>query len=111
MPRRPAAVPRAPIGRREIRRRQVNVRLSLGRQLGELREELGVSQAAAAAGAGIGPGHVSRIERGLVAASLDTLVALAAALGADVSVRLFPTSGPRIRDRLQAPIVEALLHR
>ena len=43
--------------------------------------------------------------------SLDVLVAIAAHLGADLSVRLFPTAGERLRDRLQAPMVEAVVRR
>jgi transcriptional regulator with XRE-family HTH domain len=54
------------------------------------------------------PSHLSEIERGVAEASLAMLVAIGDALGADLSVRLFPTTGPRIRDRFQAPIVEAL---
>lgn len=47
----------------------------------------------------------------MAVASLDTLIALACALGADLSIRLFPTSAPRIRDHLQAPMVDALIRR
>jgi len=41
--------------------------------------------------------------------SLEVLTAIGAVLGCDLSVRYFPGSGPRIRDRFQAPIVEALI--
>src|SRR5256885_1281030 len=99
------------VGRREINRRQAKLRTAIGRQIGELREEAAVSGRALAAAAGIDPGHLSRIERGLAVASLDVLVSLAACLGADLGVRLFPTAGPRLRDRLQAPMIEALLRR
>ena len=37
------------------------------------------------------------------------LVAIASALGGDAHVRLYPGTGPRLRDPLQARIVEALL--
>ena len=37
------------------------------------------------------------------------LAAIGAVLGADLSVRLFPTTGPRIHDRFQAAMEEALL--
>ena len=36
-------------------------------------------------------------------------MAIAAALGCDLSLRLFPNTGPRIRDRLQVAMSEALL--
>ena len=42
-------------------------------------------------------------------ASIPTLVTVADVLGADLAVRLYPNSGPRIHDRLQAPMVEALV--
>lgn len=41
--------------------------------------------------------------------SLETYARVAAVLGADLSVRLYPNTGPAIRDRHQAPILEALL--
>jgi transcriptional regulator with XRE-family HTH domain len=89
----------------------VALRTGIGRQLAELREEFELSQLAVATAAGIDSGHLSRIERGTAAASVDTLVTLAATLGADLGVRLFHTTGPRLRDHLQAPIVEALVRR
>lgn len=53
--------------------------------------------------------YLARIEDGTATPSLETYARLAAALGADLSVRLYPNTGPTIRDRHQAPIVEALL--
>lgn len=103
------AQPRLPIGFRELERRKLRVRQHVGTQVKELREEAGISQQALAAAAGIAQGYLSKVERGLVQPSIDVLVAIAAALGADLGIRLFPGSGPRIRDRLQAPIVEALI--
>lgn len=50
-----------------------------------------------------------RIEHGSERPSLKTCAQLAAALGADLSVRLYPNTGPAIRDRHQAKILEALL--
>lgn len=74
-----------------------------------LREDAHVSQPRLAKEAGIDQGHLSRIERGLVEPSLDILESIAAVLGATVSIRLQATTGPRIRDHLQARMVEALL--
>jgi transcriptional regulator with XRE-family HTH domain len=103
------AIPQLPIGSRELARRQRRIREHVGTQVHELRVESGISQARLAAAAGIDRAHLSRIERGLVQPSIDVLVAVATALGADLGIRLFPGSGPRILDRLQAPIVEALI--
>ena len=99
------------VGSREIRHRQERVRSAIASQLVELRSERGVTQRDLATGSGIDRTHLSRVERGRAAASVDVLVAVAANLGADVSVRLFPTSGPRIRDHSQAPMLEALVSR
>jgi len=41
--------------------------------------------------------------------SLETLVAYATALGADVSIRVYPGTGPRLTDRHQARMVEEVL--
>jgi transcriptional regulator with XRE-family HTH domain len=101
---------RLPVGRLEVRRRQQRLRSAIATQLLELRREAGVSQTALAAAAGMDQAHVSRIERGRGQASIDAVVALAASLGADVSVRLFPTAAaPRLRDHLQAPMIEAIV--
>lgn len=94
---------------RELARRQRRLRDLVGDQIAETRLEAGVSQAALAAAAQIDPGHLSRLERGLSKPSLEVLVAIAAALGADLGVRLFPGTGPRLRDRFQAPMIEALI--
>ena len=53
--------------------------------------------------------HIARIEKGVVQGSLTTLTALATALGADMSVRFFAGTGPRIHDRLQAPMLESFV--
>ena len=55
------------------------------------------------------PSQLCAIEAGDGQWSVDSLARLAAALGADLSVRLYPNTGPPIRDRHQARMVEALL--
>jgi transcriptional regulator with XRE-family HTH domain len=89
-------------------RRAADVTRSLAEDLRRLREDAGVSQRALARAAGVDQSLVSRLEAGLIRPSLDTCSSLAAALGVDVSLRLFPNSGPAIRDRHQARIVEGL---
>ena len=90
-------------------RRAAEIRRAIGREVAELRSDAGISQRALAAAAGIPQSFLSKIERGTVEASTAVLVAIAEVLGADLRIRLFPTTGPRIRDPLQAAIVEALL--
>lgn len=99
------------IGKREVARRQERLRQAIAAQILELRLETGVTLRTLAGATGIDVGHLSRIERGLAVPALETLVGIAAALGADVGIRLFPNAGPRLRDRLQAPMIEALLRR
>lgn len=105
------AVPKCPIGVRELVRRQQRLRFRIGEQITELRTEAGISQATLARAVGIDAGHLSRIEHGRAHGSLEVLGRIAAGLGAEVGVRLFPAAGPRLRDRFQAPMIEALIRR
>jgi transcriptional regulator with XRE-family HTH domain len=59
--------------------------------------------------AGVDYGFLSRVERGVREPSISTLAAIAEVLGADLSVRLYPNTGPIVRDHIQARIVEELL--
>jgi transcriptional regulator with XRE-family HTH domain len=95
--------------RREIRERDRRVREAVAAAIRELREDAALTRSAVAAAAGIDASFVGRIESGGREPSLSTLVAIATVLGADLSVRLYPTTGPRIRDRFQAPMVEELV--
>jgi transcriptional regulator with XRE-family HTH domain len=74
-----------------------------------MREDAGLSRRALAAAAGIDDGYLGQLERGEREPSLTVLVALASALGGVANVRLYPGTGPRLRDPVQARIVEALL--
>ena len=96
-------------GPREVGRRRRDLCRAIGTQVRALREDAGLSQAAVARAAGIDRAHLSRLEQGNTGVSLDVLVSLGGVLGAELGVRLFPGAGPRVRDRFQAPIVEALL--
>jgi len=98
-----------PIGARELAARRRRTREHVGRQMAVLRMEAGISQVTLAAAAGTDQGHLSRIERGLAIPSIDLLVSIGACLGADLGIRFFPGSGPRLRDRIQAPMVDALI--
>jgi transcriptional regulator with XRE-family HTH domain len=98
--------------RDDERRRHGRTRLikeSIGGEFRRLREDAALSQSAVAAAVGISPGHLCGIEQGRSEASTAVLVGIADVLGADLSVRAYPSTGPRIHDRFQALIVERLL--
>jgi transcriptional regulator with XRE-family HTH domain len=95
--------------RTAVGRRAEELRRGIGTQVRTLREDAAVSQRRLSAEIGLNQGHLSRIESGEAEASLATLTAIGDALGADLSVRLMPSTGPRIRDRVQAWMAEALL--
>ena len=52
---------------------------------------------------------MTRIEAGAAHPSLESLVAIATAMGADVSIRMYSGRGPRLTDRHQAPMIEATI--
>ena len=99
----------ASIGVRELARRGRDANRWIGRQVLEARLEAGVSQAQLAACAGVAQSYVWNIEAGLANPTVAVLTSLGACLGCDLGVRLFPTAGPRLHDRFQAPMLEALL--
>ena len=94
---------------RAVKRQHRETVRSFGRDALRLRTDAGATQAQVATLAGIDRSHYSRIEAGTGNASVETLVAISVALGADVSVRLYPGTGPRLTDRHQARMVELLL--
>lgn len=59
--------------------------------------------------AGIDRAHLTRIESGTAHPSLRSLVAVATAMGADVSVRFYPGRGPKLADRHSARMIELTL--
>lgn len=90
-------------------RRASELRRSIGADLRRHRIDPGLSLRRVAEAAGISASHLCEIELGRVEPSLPVLIAIGDVLGVDVSFRAFPTTGPRIRDHLQARIVEELL--
>lgn len=88
-----------------------DLRTRIGDELRRARLDAGLSIRSVAGAAGIDPSHLSLVERGRREASLAVLAATCDVLGLDPSVRMFPRTGPRIHDRIQAAIVEALLRR
>ena len=94
---------------REVRRRHRETIRSFGRDGLRLRADADATQAQIASLAGIDRSHYSRIEAGTATASMAALLAISTAVGADMSVRLYPGTGPRLTDRHQARMVETLL--
>jgi transcriptional regulator with XRE-family HTH domain len=101
---RPRRTPKTAVGRRAR-----DTRSRVAADIRQLREDAGASQRQLAAEAGIDHALLSLIERGLREPSITALTTIAGALGADLSVRLYPGAGPRIRDPIQARIIESLV--
>jgi transcriptional regulator with XRE-family HTH domain len=69
------------------------------------RIDRGLSGAAVARAVGLSPGQYSRIERGLSGSvSIEQVALIAAAIGSDLSVRVYP-SGQPIRDAAHAALI------
>lgn len=77
--------------------------------LERLANDAGISHAALARAAGVSPGYLADLLTGKAEPSFGTCAKLAVPLGADLSARLYPNTGPVIKDRHQARILEALL--
>lgn len=90
-------------------RTATRLRGQVGTQIREFRTDAGISLRRLADEAGVDHGFLARVERGSREPSISALAAIADALGADLSVRLYPNTGPRIRDHIQARIIEELL--
>ena len=81
----------------------------VGEDARRLRLDAGLPIQRVAGASGLSRSHLNEIELGTADGSLPALVALADSLGADLSIRLYPNTGPRVRDHIQARIVEELL--
>jgi transcriptional regulator with XRE-family HTH domain len=73
------------------------------------RRDAGLSISALARGSGVSQAHISQVLAGKREPSIAVLTALAEALGADLSLRVYPGTGPKLRDGIQARIVEQLV--
>ena len=73
------------------------------------REDAGISRLRLASAAGISRRYVDLIEAGGASPSIEVYQRLASALGADLSTRIYPNTGPAIRDRHSARILELTL--
>jgi transcriptional regulator with XRE-family HTH domain len=93
----------------EARRVATRIHRSLAEDLRRLREDAGLNRSQLASVAGVDLRYLCRIEDGQERPSIDAYAKLTTALGSDLSARIYPNSGPAIRDRHQARILEALL--
>jgi transcriptional regulator with XRE-family HTH domain len=80
----------------------------LARELIAARAVAGLTQRQVARRAGVSQALVSQVERGQTTPSLDVMHRLAAATGYDLSFRLFPADGVRLRDSGQLRVAEVL---
>lgn len=94
---------------RDIRARMRRLERTLGDDLERLRIDVAATKADVARAAGIDRTFYGRIEAGMAHPSLDSLVAIATAMGADLRIRLFPGRGPRLTDRHQARMIEVTI--
>jgi transcriptional regulator with XRE-family HTH domain len=94
---------------RETARRLRGSSIRIGEEVRRLRLDAGVSLRELGSATSLDPSHLARIEKGRVQPSIRALTLISVALGADLSLRFYAGSGPRIRDRFQAPMIEALI--
>ena len=73
------------------------------------RAMLGMTRQQAAVRARVSWSTVARAERGSPGLALDTMCAVAAAVGLDLVVRLYPGQGPSLRDSGQLAVAEQLV--
>lgn len=86
----------------------------LARDLRQAREDAGISLRRLADAAGVSRSHIQAIETGARQPRLEALARVSAAMGMDLGFRLYPNSGPLIRDHIQAAMIEemqAIIHR
>jgi transcriptional regulator with XRE-family HTH domain len=90
-------------------RHALGLRRRLAEDLRQMRLDAGASQHAVARMAGVDQSVVSRVESCSLDLTLETYARIAAALGADLAARVYPNTGPRIRDRHQVRMAEVLI--
>ena len=94
---------------RAVERQVRQALLNLGADVLRLRSDAGISRAALARASGIDVSFLREIETGAASPLVQTCMRLALALGADFPLRLYPATGPTVRDRHQAAIAEVTL--
>ena len=100
---------RRPSVDREVQRRLRRLWRTIGNDIQRTRIDIAASQAAVASEAGMDRSHLTRMEAGLAHPSLESLVAIALAMGADLSIRIYAGRGPLLTDRHSARMIEATI--
>lgn len=98
-----------PLFERTVRRLLERSNRAFGEDVARLRDDAGITRLQLALAAGLSDSYLAKVEAGTTQPSAETGIRLGLALGADFSRRLYPTTGPTIRDRHQTPIAEAML--
>lgn len=96
---------------RAVQHRLRQIRRKVGDDPARLRIDAAATKAAVASAAGIDRTFYGRIEAGVATPGLESMIAAATALGGDVSIRIYGGTGPRLTDRHQARMIEAVLRR
>jgi transcriptional regulator with XRE-family HTH domain len=96
-------------GSRAAQRAAARAHAQLSEDVERLRLDAGLSIRELASAADMDSGFLARVLQGGVRPSMSTYARLAVPLGADLATRLYPNTGPLIRDRHQARMLEALL--
>lgn len=94
---------------RAAARAEARAHRQLAEDVERLRLDAGISIRELASAAGLDSGFLARVIRGAVRPSIATYARLSVPLGADLATRLYPNTGPLIRDRHQARMLETLL--
>lgn len=79
-----------------------------GREVRDARRAAGLTQSQLARRAGISQPVISRIERGISAPDLRSMARVARGVGHNLSVRIFPGDGIRLRDSGQLSVAEMI---
>ena len=96
---------------RLARARARDLRRDTGEHLCAAREARHLSLRAVAGAASVDRSVLAKAEAGDATLTTDAIAAVAAVLGMETSIQLYQTVGPRLRDHVQARMVDALLAR
>jgi transcriptional regulator with XRE-family HTH domain len=94
---------------RTAKARRAHLLGQLAADLKTARLDQGITQRALAAATGLDQSFISLIESGEREPSWQTVTLIATALGLEPSLKFYAATGPRIHDRVSAPITDALL--